>query len=59
MTVSIALCTYNGEKFLREQLASLMRQTVAPDEVVIADDGSRDSTLQIVQELLSPLLHLI
>lgn len=50
MTVSIALCTYNGEKFLREQLASLLNQTVLPDEVIIADDGSYDSTLQIVEE---------
>lgn len=50
MTVSIALCTYNGEKFLREQLASLMSQSLAPNEVVIADDGSKDATLQIIED---------
>ena len=40
--VSVALCTYNGEAFLGEQLASVARQTVLPGEIVISDDGSTD-----------------
>lgn len=46
---SIALCTYNGERFLREQLASLSAQTVRPFEVIVCDDGSFDGSLEIVK----------
>lgn len=49
LTVSIALCTYNGERFLQEQLDSYARQTVLPDEVVVCDDGSTDRTLEILE----------
>ena len=48
-TISIALCTYNGERFLQEQLDSLAAQTRLPDEVVVGDDGSSDDTLSILQ----------
>lgn len=47
-TISIALCTYNGEKYLTEQLQSLFDQTLRPNEIVISDDGSKDGTLDIV-----------
>lgn len=50
MTTSIAICTYNGEKFLREQLDSIFAQTIAVDEIVICDDGSDDDTLKILKE---------
>lgn len=50
MKISIALCTYNGEKFIREQLQSLFDQTLKPNEIVVSDDGSKDNTLKIVQE---------
>lgn len=47
-SVSVALCTFNGEQYLTEQLDSISSQTAPPDEVVIADDGSTDATLEIV-----------
>lgn len=47
-TVSVAMATYNGERFLREQLESLARQTLLPYELVACDDGSTDSTLDIL-----------
>lgn len=47
--ISIALCTYNGAKFLREQLESYTGQTRLPDELVICDDFSSDETLQIIE----------
>jgi glycosyltransferase involved in cell wall biosynthesis len=46
--ISVALCTYNGERFLRQQLESISSQTVLPSELVISDDGSTDNTLDIV-----------
>jgi glycosyltransferase involved in cell wall biosynthesis len=53
MNVSIALCTFNGERFLHEQLMSLIRQTHAPSEIVICDDASTDQTLAIINEVKS------
>jgi rhamnosyltransferase len=49
MRISIALASYNGERFLTEQLDSLARQTQLPHELVVCDDGSRDRTLEIVK----------
>ena len=50
MAISIALCTYNGEKFLKEQLDSILQQTLLPDELVVCDDRSSDGTLDILRE---------
>jgi glycosyltransferase involved in cell wall biosynthesis len=47
--ISIAMCTYNGEKYLQEQLDSFLQQTRLPDELVVCDDGSQDSTVAILQ----------
>jgi hypothetical protein len=43
-TISVALTTYNGERFLSEQLSSIAAQTRLPDELVVADDNSHDQT---------------
>jgi len=48
--ISVALCTYNGGKFLRDQLESIGQQSLLPDELVICDDGSSDSSLDILRE---------
>jgi len=44
------MATYNGERFLRAQFDSFLRQTVRPDEVVITDDQSTDGTLEIIRD---------
>jgi glycosyltransferase involved in cell wall biosynthesis len=51
--ISIAMATYNGARFLEEQLQSFARQTLLPDEVVITDDGSTDDTLEIARQFAS------
>jgi len=51
--ISVAMCTYNGARYVREQLESIVRQTAAPDEVVICDDASTDRTAQIVEIFLA------
>jgi glycosyltransferase involved in cell wall biosynthesis len=48
--ISIALATYNGEKYLREQLDSIYAQTYKLLEVVVTDDCSTDDTITILQE---------
>ncbi len=47
-SVSVAMCTFNGEPFLVQQLDSILRQTSPPDELVICDDGSTDGTVDIL-----------
>jgi glycosyltransferase involved in cell wall biosynthesis len=46
--ISIALCTYNGERFLEELLESLLAQTYEPLEIVVVDDHSSDDTWAIL-----------
>lgn len=47
--LSIALATYNGGRFLQEQLDSFAAQTLLPDELVVGDDGSTDDTLAVLE----------
>lgn len=53
--VLILLATYNGEKYLRRQLDSLIAQTYDNWEIVIRDDNSSDSTISIVEEYLNSI----
>jgi glycosyltransferase involved in cell wall biosynthesis len=48
--ISIALCTYNGEKYLKEQLDSIIDQTYRNLEIIIVDDCSLDSTFGIIKK---------
>jgi len=45
LTISVAAATFNGVRYLREQLESLARQTLLPYELVASDDASKDGTL--------------
>lgn len=49
MIISVALCTYNGEKYVQEQLNSILSQTLPVDEIVICDDASMDGTEDILK----------
>lgn len=49
LTISVAMCTYNGEHYLPEQLRSILNQTDTPDELVVCDDGSHDGTLDLLK----------
>lgn len=52
MKISIAMATYNGERYIEEQLESIRLQTSPPDEVIICDDCSTDSTVEIVRRYI-------
>lgn len=52
LRISVALCTYNGERFLEQQLRSIVEQRRAPDELVICDDASRDNTVELARDVL-------
>jgi len=49
-TISVAMCTFNGSRFLRSQLESIARQSRPPRELVICDDRSSDNTSEIVRD---------
>ncbi|MFY1048345.1 glycosyltransferase family 2 protein [Chryseobacterium sp. GP-SGM7] len=53
--ISVALCTYNGEKFIHQQIDSILNQTLKVDEIVICDDGSKDNTSNILLEYQNKL----
>ena len=53
MKTSIILSTYNGEKYIVEQLDSLRQQTRPADEVLIRDDCSSDNTVQTVKDYIA------
>jgi glycosyltransferase involved in cell wall biosynthesis len=50
-TVSVALCVYNGERYLEQQVESLFHQSRRPDEIVAVDDASSDRSFAILQAL--------
>ncbi len=52
MKTAVAIALYHGERFVKEQLESLLQQTRKPDQVVLCDDGSKDQTVSIVKEFI-------
>ena len=46
--ISVCIATYNGEKYLAEQLDSILLQVSEEDELIISDDGSTDGTIDII-----------
>ena len=46
--ISVAMATYNGEKYIKEQIDSILKQLTVNDELIISDDGSTDTTLKII-----------
>ena len=53
MKISICMCTYNGEKFIREQLNSILAQTICPNEIIIFDDCSTDDTVKVIRDFIN------
>lgn len=53
-SVSVALCTHNGARFVEEQVRSILAQTLQPAEIVLSDDASTDATVALVVALVDP-----
>ncbi len=47
--VSVVMCTYNGEKYIKEQIDSILKQSRPADEIIIQDDCSTDNTVEIIK----------
>ena len=57
--VSVCMATYNGERFIKEQIDSILSQLGTTDELVISDDGSTDSTLAIIESYHDSRIRLL
>lgn len=53
LAVSVALCTFNGGRYIADQIASIARQTLPPAEIVLSDDGSSDDTVERARNALA------
>ncbi len=51
MKISVCMATYNGEKYIENQLESILTQVSSNDEIIISDDGSNDRTLEIIEKI--------
>ncbi len=58
-TISVCMATYNGGRWVREQLASILRQLGPGDEVVVSDDGSTDDTVEVVRSFADPRVRVL
>lgn len=47
--ISVCIATYNGERYIRQQIESIVCQLNVDDEIIVSDDGSTDGTLDIVK----------
>ena len=50
--ISVAMATYNGEKYVIKQLESIYNQSILPDEIIIVDDCSTDNTIALIKEYI-------
>lgn len=58
MRISIPLAAYNGEKYIKEQMESILPQLTAEDEIIISDDGSTDKTLEVISSFCAVQIHI-
>ena len=56
--ISVCMATYNGERFLREQVDSILAQLGPEDELIVSDDGSSDKTIDILMSYNDLRIHL-
>ena len=49
--VSVCIASYNGAKYIKEQILSILAQLSESDEIILSDDGSKDNTLTIIQSI--------
>ena len=58
-SVSVAMASYNGEKYIKEQLESILKQLKDTDEVIISLDPSTDATEQVIASLKDKRIQVI
>ena len=57
--ISVCIATYNGERFIREQIDSILCQLSSDDEIIVSDDGSADGTIGIINSIGDKRIRII
>ena len=57
-SISVVMATFNGEHFIKEQLETIIFQTLQPQEIIICDDCSSDQTIKIIENLNNPIIKI-
>ena len=57
--ITVIIPLYNGEKYIRRSIESVLAQTYTNYELIVVDDGSTDSGSEVVQNIYDPRLHLV
>lgn len=57
--ISVCIATFNGEKYIKKQIVSIIEQLSDNDEIVISDDGSCDKTVEIIQSFNDKRIKLL
>lgn len=57
--ISVCIATYNGERYIRQQIESIVCQLNVDDEIIVSDDGSTDGTLDIVKGIGDKRINII
>lgn len=57
--ISVCIATYNGERYIKKQVQSILSQLSENDEIIISDDNSRDKTLDIVRSFNDKRIKII
>ena len=57
--ISVCVATYNGEKYIKEQLLSILPQLRGEDELIVSDDGSTDQTISIIEKIQNSKITII
>lgn len=57
--ISVCMACYNGQKYIRQQIDSILSQLKENDELIISDDGSKDLTCEIVLSYHDPRIKLL
>lgn len=57
--ITVCIATFNGEKYIREQLNSILFQLSLQDEVIVSDDGSTDNTISIIKSFNDKRIKII
>lgn len=57
--ISVCMATYNGERYLRRQVESILSQLADVDELIVSDDGSTDGTPALLESLADPRLRIL
>jgi glycosyltransferase involved in cell wall biosynthesis len=59
MKISVCVATYNGERFIHQQLSSIVCQLAKDDEIVIVDDASSDATIERIESFRDAWIRIV